>query len=261
MTTGEDKSPHPLTPDTVLATIALRSDAYAAVLDRHRLDFCCGGKRTLSQACTAAGLDVAGVLAELDQAARDRTEAVAAAPSDETVPLDQLVQFIFETHHAFTRAAIARIVPLAAKVLTKHGEAHPELVTVEQAFTALAADLLPHLVREERVLFPYIRTLARGAAGRSAVPVTRPPFGSVQNPVRMMMYEHDAAGDLLDELRKATGDFVAPEGACGSYRALYAALAELRSDLMRHISLENNVLFPRAIALEDQVRALWVRKL
>jgi regulator of cell morphogenesis and NO signaling len=256
--TGEHKNPQLLTPDSVLATIALQGDAYAAVLDRHHLDFCCGGKRTLLQACAAAGLDVGRVLAELDQAARTRADADAAAPSGESAPLDQLVDFIVETHHGFTRAAIARIVPLAAKVSAKHGDRHPEVAAVENVFTALAADLLPHLVREERVLFPYIRMLARGAA-ESPVPVARPPFGTVQNPVRMMMHEHDACGDLLEELRRITGDFVAPADACGSFRALYAALAELRSDLMKHISLENNLLFPRAVALEDQVRALWVR--
>jgi len=248
MTIVESSAPS-VNPETALAEIALRSDAHATVLARHKLDFCCGGRKTLSQACAAAGLDVRAVLSELD--AEISARAAPAGPDWQTRPLDELADFIVATHHEFTRSAIARITPLLAKVLAKHGDRHPELLRIATVFAALAADMEPHMLREERVLFPYIRSLARAVAA----PPPAPPFGTVRNPVRMMMAEHDRAADQLADIQEATGGFSAPADACSSFRALYAALAELRLDLLKHVSLENNVLFPRAVAVEDSRRA------
>ena len=159
MTTVDPSAPS-VNPETALAEIALRSDAHATVLGRHKLDFCCGGRKTLSQACAAAGLDVRAVLTELDAEIAARAVATAG-PDWKERPLDELADFIVQTHHEFTRAAIARITPLLAKVVTKHGDRHPELQRIAPVFGALAADMEPHMLREERVLFPYIRALAR----------------------------------------------------------------------------------------------------
>lgn len=246
-------TPSHITAESALATIALRSDAHATILARHRLDFCCAGRRTLSQACAASGLDVGAVLAELDAEAQARTAAATSFDWHER-PLPEIADFIVRTHHTFTRAAISRITPILAKVAAKHGERHAELAKVARAFHELAADMEPHMLREEQVLFPYIRSLALPAAGRPPAP----PFGTVRNPVRMMMAEHDRAGALLAEIQDATADFALPADACTSYRALYAALAELRLDLLRHVSLENNVLFPRAIDIEERRRAMSI---
>jgi regulator of cell morphogenesis and NO signaling len=232
-----------------LSEIALRSDAHAAILARHQLDFCCGGKKTLTQACTAAGLDVTSVLAELEAELCARADAKAIGPEWPGRPLDEVITFIVETHHAFTRAAIARITPLLAKVAGKHGQRHPELEKVAAAFGELAAEMEPHMVREERVLFPYIRSLAFDGQ------LPAPPFGTVRNPVMMMMTEHERAAGQLAELVEATNGFSPPADACTSYRALYAALAELRLDLLKHVALENNVLFPRAVDAENDRRA------
>jgi regulator of cell morphogenesis and NO signaling len=248
MSTAADPNTPSPTAQTPLATIALRADACAAVLARHRLDFCCAGRRTLSEACASAGLDVDGVLAELDAEVAARAAAKALIPDWNERALAEIVAFITGTHHSFTRAAITRIGPLLAKVGAKHGPRHPELARIAGAFGELAADLEPHMLREERVLFPYIRALEEPGA-----PPT-PPFMTVRNPVRMMMAEHDHAAKLLAELHDATGGFSAPADACTSYRALYAALAELHLDLLKHVSLENNVLFPRAIAVEESRR-------
>jgi regulator of cell morphogenesis and NO signaling len=238
----------PLTAELTLATIALRADPYAAVLDRLRLDFCCRGGRTLAQACADAGLAVEPVLAELRAGAAARDASTLGVEAIEWIerPLPELIDFIVDTHHAYTRAAIARITPLLAKVAGKHGDRHPELARVSATFGELAADMGPHMLREERVLFPYLRALA----GPGGAPP--PPFVTVRNPVRMMMVEHDTAGAQLADLSATTSDFKPPAGACPSYKASYAALAELRLDLVKHVSLENNVLFPRAVALEDQ---------
>jgi regulator of cell morphogenesis and NO signaling len=160
-----------LSADTPLATIALRSDAHAAVLDRHRLDFCCGGARTLSDACRACGLDVDAVLADLASEASARA-AAAKLPDWSERPIPELVDFIVGTHHTYTRAALSRIAPLLAKVVARHGDHRTELADVADAFYKLAEELGPHLLREERVLFPYIQALA---SPEGAPP---PPFGT-----------------------------------------------------------------------------------
>jgi regulator of cell morphogenesis and NO signaling len=232
-----------LAADSTVAEIARRSDAHAAILDRHHLDFCCGGRRTLGEACKAAGLDVDGVLTELN-AAVPRSGQPPIDWSER--PLPELIDHIVDGHHAYTRAAIVRLAPLMEKVVTHHGERHPELARVEAAFVDLVADMGPHMAREEKVLFPYIRALAN--VGDRLGP---PPFGTVRNPVRMMMMEHDRAAELLTEIQLASHELETPADACGSFAALYAGLRELRLDLLTHVSLENNVLFPRAIALED----------
>lgn len=233
----------PPTPETTLSAIALRSDAHATVLDRYKLDFCCRGSRSLEEACRTAGLDVERVLAELTAAATARQEALSSGVDWRRTP-GELIDFIVDTHHAYTRAAFARLVPLAAKVAGKHGDRHPELARVATTLEELAEDLGPHMMKEERVLFPYIRALGEPGALPTA------PFGTVRNPVQVMMREHDRAAELLVALAGATADFSPPEDACASFRALYAGLAELRLDLLKHISLENNVLFPQAVALE-----------
>jgi regulator of cell morphogenesis and NO signaling len=236
----------PVTSDSAMGAIALRSDAHAAVLDRHRLDFCCGGGRTLAQACAAAGLNVHQILIELNAAPVTRAGS-AVPPSywkERTLP--ELIDYIVEGHHVFTRAALTRLEPLMKKVLARHGDHHPELGRVAEAFFELAAELRPHMAREENVLFPYVQALA--APGE---PPPAPHFCTVRNPVRMMMMQHDRAAELLAEIQDASHDFTTPEDACSSYAALYAGLTELRLDLLKHVSLENNVLFPRAIAIED----------
>jgi regulator of cell morphogenesis and NO signaling len=233
-----------LSPDATLSAIALRSDAHATVLDRHKLDFCCGGGRSLQVACRAAGLDVDRVLAELaaETAARQGAHGADAEWRGRT-PGD-LIDHIVSVHHEYTRAAIARLMPLVAKVASKHGPRHPELSRVAAAFDELAQDMEPHMMKEERVLFPYIRALASPGGAPPA------PFGTVRNPVRMMMLEHDRAAELLAKIDAASAGLTTPEDACNSFRVLYAGLAELRLDLLKHVSLENNVLFPQAIALE-----------
>jgi len=160
-----------------------------------------------------------------------------------------LINYILDTHHAYTKAEITRLTALTAKVCAAHGERHPELLRVSALFQQLCADLQPHMLKEEMILFPYIMQLE--AAARRGGPALHPPFGTVNNPVRMMMYEHDAAGLLLRQLRAAAGDYAVPPDACLSYRTLYEALAALEQDLHQHIHLENNLLFPRASVLES----------
>lgn len=208
----------------------------ATVLERLGLDYCCHGNRSVADACATAGLDPATVAAELDQ------PAPATAQEDHPTDPAALVDHIEATHHAYLHAELPALEVLADKVANVHGARHAELADVRRLVAALRADLEPHLLKEERVLFPAIRALMTGAREF--------PFGTVQNPIRMMRLEHDQAGDLLAELRTVTGGYSVPDDGCASYRSLYERLVALESDTHVHIHLENNVLFPEASAIE-----------
>lgn len=221
--------------------VVARAPRAARVFERVGIDYCCGGKRTLADACARAGLSLDDVVAAVVEAARE-----GAGPTADwrTAPLGALIDHIESTHHAFTRVELARAEGLAAKVRRAHGEAHPEVLPVLDAFAALRDELLPHLLREEQVLFPYVRALGSGAPARA-------PFPTVQMPIRMMDAQHETAGEILKQLRALTGGYVAPAHACGTWRALWESLASIERDLHQHIHLESNVLFPRAIAAES----------
>jgi regulator of cell morphogenesis and NO signaling len=159
-----------------------------------------------------------------------------------------LIEHIQNTHHKYVREGTARLKPLFDKVCSVHGQNHPELVSLRTTFAALAQELATHMMKEEMVLFPYIVRLEEAVAEK--VPAVPPPFGSVRNPVAMMMHEHDDAGNALREMRRASYGYAAPADACVSYQTLYKALADFETDLHQHIHLENNVLFPRSVEME-----------
>lgn len=216
----------------------------AAVFDAFGLDYCCGGKRTVDDSCRVKGVDAAGVAAALD--------ALSGAPADGSKGDDQweageLVDHIVRTHHAYVREALPVIAAHLDKLVSVHGGRHPELARVAEHFGQIGRELQMHLMKEEQVLFPYIHGLA--AAERGAPP---PPnmFGSVQNPIRMMELEHQSAGNELFVIRELTGEYTVPADGCATYRVTMDELAAFDRDLRLHIHLENNVLFPMAIALD-----------
>jgi len=172
------------------------------------------------------------------------TPAVDEARDWSSESLETLQQYIIDTHHVFTRQAMETIGVLSERVANRHGAGHPEVLRVRELVVALCNDLEPHMMKEEVVLFPYVAALERGEEAPNC-------FGTVRNPVRMMMLEHDAVGGLLHDLRDATGGYALPDDACLSFHALYERLVELEQDLHKHIHLENNVHFPRAIEMED----------
>jgi regulator of cell morphogenesis and NO signaling len=165
-------------------------------------------------------------------------------------PLSELIAHINGTHHAFVRQEIARLTPLMEKVCGKHGPNHPELLHIQAIFRGLAQELTSHMMKEEMVLFPYVARMEEAVI--EGEPVLPAPFGTVANPVAMMEHEHDSAGHALRAMRSATNGYIAPEGACASYQALYRGLEEFEADLHQHIHLENNILFPRALAMEQR---------
>ena len=214
------------------------------VLERLGIDYCCHGDQPVQAACAAAGV-TADELLQLIGTGEKQTGFRAW----ESEPARALMAHIIDTHHVYTRNAAQTLQKLAEKVRNAHGANHPELLVVERLIAELATELIPHMLKEEQVLFPFIEKLEVAlAAGREA-PV--PFFGRVQNPIRMMMLEHETAGEKLIEMRSLTMDYALPEEACPSYRALFAKLIDLEADLHQHIHLENNILFPRALELEQ----------
>ena len=231
-----------------VAEIALERPQAAAVFEKLGIDYCCGGGKPLASACEAAGVSVDRVTDLLEQTAGVAKPGSEAANWSEQ-SLAALINHIVETHHAYCREELVRLLPLLAKVESKHGQHHSELSQVQEHFGSLGDELTMHMMKEERVLFPYIAALEESSNRKELAP--RAPCGTVQNPVRMMVEEHDNAGWLLKEIRSLTRDFAAPEDACTSFKALSQGLEAFEADLHQHIHLENNLLFPRAMAMEE----------
>ena len=235
-----------MTDTATLADLAAASPHAVSILERHGLDYCCGGSRPFEDACLARGLDPAVILAEIDRAA-------ASAPSSrdwQAAPLAELVRHIVETHHAYLRCELPALSARLQKVVSVHGARDPQrLPRLASVLAGLRAELEMHLHKEEAILFPCI--VQYGLAVLQNRPVPPVPFGSIANPIAMMEREHSGAGDALSEIRDLTDNYQPPDYACATVRALYEGLQALEADLHLHIHLENNILFPRAIALEQ----------
>src|SRR3954462_7162384 len=227
--------------------LALENPSSTRVFENLGIDYCCGGNRSLREACESANLNVDQVLDSLEKV--DQADRARHLQRDwQTEPLTALIAHIQSTHHKYTRDEIARLRPLFEKVCSVHGKNHPELFEAHQAFQGLAQELSAHMMKEEMVLFPHIVRME--AAAMRKEPIARAPFGSIENPVSMMEHEHDSAGNALRAMRHATSGYSAPPESCISYQTLYQALASFEGDLHQHIHLENNILFPRAVAIE-----------
>ncbi|MGA2888850.1 MAG: iron-sulfur cluster repair di-iron protein [Terracidiphilus sp.] len=226
--------------------IALEQPSSIRVFEQFGIDYCCGGRKPLAEACTAGNLEIDAVIAALEAAAKIpnlETEDWAAKS------LKGLSEHIVTRHHAYVKRELPRLAMLAAKVVNRHGATKTELPVIAGLLARLDGELTQHLAKEEAVLFPYIADLERAVAIGTARP--RSCFGTVANPIAMMTQEHDAAGTFLAEIRRLSHNFTTPEDACPTFHAFYDGLKEFEQDLHQHIHLENNILFPRAIELEQ----------
>jgi regulator of cell morphogenesis and NO signaling len=226
--------------------IALEMPITTRVFEEFKIDYCCGGQTMFLEACHTAGVNPEIVQKKITDIA-ENVETKEFEWLKETT-LTELIKYILEKHHIFTKDEIHNLSPLMTKVVNRHGENHLELFELERLFINLCQDLTDHLWKEENVLFPFITKLESGNTPLSC-------FGTVQNPIRMMLMEHDTAGDILRKMREISHDYALPEGACPSYTALFNRLEALEKDLHQHIHLENNLLFPKAIELEEKVFA------
>lgn len=220
--------------------------ATVPVFEAIGIDYCCGGGKTLEAACADKNVSVNLLLADLANALETRP-----TPEDRrwiSSSLSELAEYIVEQHHAYAKKELPRLAALAVKVDLRHGHMHPELNKIREMVEALSAEVGTHLLKEEQVLFPRLKVI-EDAAQTGVLP---PPafFGSLLNPIRHMMSDHDDTGELLHTIRELTHNYVLPDGACMSYQALYRGLSDLERDLHQHIHLENNILFPRALEFE-----------
>ncbi|HKD82910.1 MAG TPA: iron-sulfur cluster repair di-iron protein [Candidatus Angelobacter sp.] len=237
-----------LDPNTTVREFAISMPNATRLFEQLGIDYCCGGARSLRDACTQIGMNPEDVLQRLQENQLSPAKSGTTAPEMDA-GLAALVEYIVAKHHGYLKQEIPRIQQLLKKVVAVHGKGHSELLEIQQVFSKMSEEMAAHMMKEERILFPYVVELE--AAVKRGLTPRKPMFGTVSNPVHMMELEHDSAGAALKAIRTASQSYSAPEDACFSYKTLYSALQEFEADMHQHVHLENNVLFPGAINLEQ----------
>jgi regulator of cell morphogenesis and NO signaling len=234
-----------ITKETIIGELVAQNYRTASVFKNSNIDFCCNGNRTIEDACTQKNIDSDTLIAQLENVTVQSSDSGTDYNSWE---LDLLADYIEKKHHRYVVNKISEILPFLEKVVRVHGDHHPELKEVEQLFKESAGELTAHLKKEEMILFPFIRKMVEAKSNGTA---TQAPFGTVQNPIRMMMHEHDGEGERFRKIATLTDDYTPPADACNTYRVTLSLIKEFEEDLHLHIHLENNILFPKSIVLEE----------
>ncbi len=235
-----------ITKDSNIGKIVAENYRYATVFKTAGIDFCCNGNRSIEDACNKKKINTDELLQKLNAAA---AQGNGGAEIDyRTWPLDLLADYIEKTHHRYVEAKIEEITPYLTKVMRVHGENHPELLEIGELFFQSAQELTSHLSKEEGILFPHIRKMVEAQLKNESLP--KSSFGEVKNPIEVMFMEHDNEGERFRKIEALSDNYNPPADACGTYRVTYSLLEEFESDLHKHIHLENNILFPKAIELE-----------
>ena len=222
----------------------------ADVFKKNGIDFCCGGKVSVKEICERKQVSYDQIVNDIQNITKVNDPTLIQY-SDWT--LDKLVDYIVDKHHSYVKTNIPLILQYARKVASVHGQSSPETVEIYAKFEQISQELSGHMQKEELILFPHIKKLAR--VELNAESYVEPPFGTLQNPIDVMEAEHIQAGDLGEEIRRLSNSYTPPEYACNTFRVLYAKLKEFENDLHEHIHLENNILFPKAIAIEDKYQS------
>ena len=220
-----------------------------SIFKRFGIDFCCGGARTIAEACEKKGVPLDAVENALVEARRLSNKPGDGDPR--RWPLDFLVDYITNVHHRYVREHLPILTQFATKVARVHGDASPELLEVADLVYELAEEMMQHLQDEETTLFPYVKQLVVAQTQE-----IRPAHSKVvwaEEAVAQLEHDHDGAGAFMRRLRNITSDYTPPRYACNTYRALFATLEQFEEDLHRHVHLENNVLFPQALRLEKEL--------
>ncbi|MBM3998966.1 MAG: iron-sulfur cluster repair di-iron protein [Planctomycetes bacterium] len=229
--------------EETIGQLVARNPGLSRVFEELRIDFCCGGGRTVEAVCAERGLDVDAVVARLRDASAER----GADPDCVAMTLSALCDHIEHVHHAYLRAELPRLSLWTDKVARVHGDRHPPLVDVRDVFARLREEMEHHMMKEEQILFPAIRRLDQEES------MPQLAFGSIASPIHCMVREHENAGSALAQLRVLCDDYVPPHDACNTYRAMFHSLSELERDMHTHVHKENYILFPRAVERESQL--------
>lgn len=236
--------------DKIGETVA-RNYRASRVFENYGLDFCCGGKKTIEAACKEKNINADKLLEEL-ATIEDTNDINAHYRNWEA---DFLVDYIINNHHTYVTNSISIIEHHLQKVVHAHGDRHPETALVQSYFNDLKNELLDHMAKEEKMLFPYIKKMS--FAFKNTIDIPAAPFGTVGNPIKVMEAEHDNAGNLMREINALTNSYTPPQDACATYRVLYNELKEFENDLHIHVHLENNILFPKAAELEAKLNRVF----
>lgn len=232
------------TTETTIREIVAGDFRAAAVFHKFGIDFCCGGGRTVKDACSERALDTSEVLEAIGQAT---AAADAGTPRFGSWEPSTLISYIISNHHAYVREALPTLFAYTQKLAKVHGERHPELLEIARLFEGVADEMTSHMMKEEQILFPYINALSAAAKRGSGVPAA--PFGSITNPIRMMEHEHESAGAAMARIRELSGGYTPPADGCTTYQVCFKELDAFERDLHAHVHLENNILFPKALEL------------
>ncbi len=218
----------------------------AAIFKKHGIDFCCRGGRTIEEACDKKNINAESIFQEIENLPKNDGSSIDFT----SWPLDLLVDYIEKKHHRYAEEKTPIIQAFLDKLCNVHGGRHPELFEIRDLFNESAHDLSAHFKKEELVLFPFIKSMVKAKFEGTAI--LQPQFGTVENPVNMMMQEHTAEGDRLQKIAELTDGYNPPADACNTYKVTFAMLKEFENDLHQHIHLENNILFPKSIQLENE---------
>ncbi|MEQ8624954.1 MAG: iron-sulfur cluster repair di-iron protein [Vicingaceae bacterium] len=236
-----------ITENDIVGELVAKDYRMASVFKNVGVDFCCRGNRSIQEVSEHNKLKTEELIEKLNSAMTTQS----GATDYDAWPLDLLADYIEKKHHRYVEEKITEIKPYLAKVTKVHGDAHPELIKIQELFLASAGELAAHMKKEELVLFPFIRKMAK--AKQDGEKMKSPQFGTVGNPIAMMKEEHDNEGVRFREIAELSNDYTMPSDGCNTYRVTFALLKEFEEDLHLHIHLENNILFPRAIEMEKQL--------
>ncbi len=217
----------------------------AAVFSKYRIDFCCKGNRTVTEVCEKQNIDTDTLLENVLQVAQSENNGSIDFNS---WPLDLLADYIEKTHHRYVEEKTNVLLPFLDKLCKVHGANHPELFRINELFIGCAGELSQHMKKEELILFPFVKRMVKTKDTDGIL--HQPSFGTVSNPIAMMMHEHDNEGERFRAIAELTNNYTPPADACTTYRVTFAMLKEFEADLHKHIHLENNILFPKAVVLE-----------
>ncbi|MCR6721977.1 MAG: iron-sulfur cluster repair di-iron protein [Chitinophagaceae bacterium] len=233
---------------STLAQIVTNDYRTASVFEKYQLDYCCRGKRSLEKACEDSGIEVEKLLAELQSVSQVTNEAceLKSWQQGHKILPGRLADHIEQTHHQYVKKEIPIISGFLQKIAIKHGERHPELISVQNHFLNLSSELLKHLAKEETILFPAIREMENKQKNGQEPSAEEKKW--VTGPIRLMEMEHEDAGDEMEMIRTLTNDYTPPDDACTSYKIAFKSLHDFEKDLHQHVHLENNVLFPALLS-------------